>query len=497
MLPALRAYDRLIGCGAADARDWCHTGQALNDVGEYAQAIGAYEESLRRDQASAEAHHAFSRVLYRLGEVDRAADQLRQAIDAGGGIRSRLSLATMIPCAPSATQAEVLTVRRACAQHLEPAAPAVVRKARPAAPALPLRVGYLSSYFHSANYMKPVWGLIRRHDRAHVRVHLLVDGPVDELRAYQAHDSDRVHGVGHLDNHELADMIDGLGLDIVVDLNGYSVPERLALFASRRRPVSVAWFNYYAPPAVSGFDLLVGDRVVVRPGEAGALGVPYHALEHSYLTFEQTHRSPPVSPPPCASDAPFTFGSLVAQYKITRPVVAAWTAILRQTEGTRLLLANRALKSPHNRARVRERFAAQGVAPERVVLLGPAAHMDYLRYYDRVDLALDAFPYSGGTTTMEALWQGVPVITLAGDRWAARTSASLLTHSHLDGVVAPDAGTYVELAVRWARRADAAAVLGELRRTMRDRLAASSVCDTQGLAEEMETLYVDLLSEET
>lgn len=117
--------------------------------------------------------------------------------------------------------------------------------------------------------------------------------------------------------------------------------------------------------------------------------------------------------------------------------------ILRGADRSRLLLANPALKSPHNRNYVEARFEERGVAPGRLTLRGPADHMEFLRYYDSIDVALDAFPYNGGTTTMEAIWQGVPVLTFDGDRWASRTSQSLLRNSHLAEYVTADARAYV------------------------------------------------------
>jgi predicted O-linked N-acetylglucosamine transferase (SPINDLY family) len=122
------------------------------------------------------------------------------------------------------------------------------------------------------------------------------------------------------------------------------------------------------------------------------------------------------------------------------------------------------LKSLQNREYVRQQFARRGVSADRLQLLGPADHYAYLQYYDQIDVALDAFPYNGGTTTMEALWQGVPVLTFSGDRWASRTSASLIRHTHLDRFVAASADRTVQQAIQLATSRRSPAWLAELRR---------------------------------
>ena len=141
--------------------------------------------------------------------------------------------------------------------------------------------------------------------------------------------------------------------------------------------------------------------------------------------------------PACATGH-LTFGCFSSAYKLTEPTIAAYAGILRAAPASRLLLRNRTLDEASNRAALLGRFARYGVAADRLTLEGGAEHYDFLRSYDRVDVALDTFPYNGGTTTAEALWQGVPMLTCNGDRWAGRTSRSLLLAGGLDEWVAAD-----------------------------------------------------------
>jgi protein O-GlcNAc transferase len=168
-----------------------------------------------------------------------------------------------------------------------------------------------------------------------------------------------------------------------------------------------------------------------------------------------------------------------------------WTRILRSAPTSRLLIRAATLAEPSNRDHLRARLAARGIAGERVDLEGGAAHFDFLQSYDRIDIALDTFPYNGGTTTTEALWQGVPVLTCVGDRWAARTSASLLRAANL-AWVAGDEDDLVVKASAMARDPATPASLAALRAGMRARLAASAACDTAGLCLALEQIYRQL-----
>lgn len=489
-IAALRLYDRVIGLGAASAATWRATAGALCAVGEHAQSVGAYENALRLAGDDAEAHHDLGRALYRLGALDEAIPHLREAARRSDAVVAWVSLATAIPGLPGASPAAILEARQACAAALarhSPPLPAATR--RPQGQGRRLRVAYLSAFFHSANYMKPVWGLINHHDREVVDVHLLVDGDRDATPGYRGHPRDRLHRVGRLDNGALWERVQSLGIDVLVDLNAFSATQRLGLFLRPPAPLTVAWFNLYATSGLPGLHAIIGDRSVVRAGEERWFTERVICLPLSYLAFDVTHPVPALCPPPCRQAGHITFGSLVSQYKITAPVLDAWASILRETAPSQLVLANSELRSPHNREDLLQRFRDRGVSAERIRFLPPAPHLEFLGHYNAIDVALDAFPYNGGTTTTEALWQGVPVLTPRGDRWAGRTSESLLRSAGLADFVTADIAGFVEAACRIARDPDTPARLSALRQGLRERLKASPACATDRLARYMERLY--------
>ena len=340
--------------------------------------------------------------------------------------------------------------------------------------------------------MKPVWGLINHHDRSQFEVHLFSDAPVSRIQyGYRAHLQDKFYDTTGLSNEALALEIEHAGVDLLVDLNGYSTMGRLPLFTMRPAPVVAGWFNMYATTGIAGYDYLIGDDLVIPPQEEKFYCEKILRVPGSYLTFEVTYPVPPVSDPPCLTNPAITFGCLASQYKITNEVIAAWSNVLHQVPNSTLLLKNAALGSPDVREFVHGLFELHHISPERVHLEGPSDHYEFLETYGRIDIALDTFPYNGGTTTTEAIWQGVPVVAFSGDRWVARTSASILRTAALGELVGQTLEDYISLAVSLANSPDR---LCDLRRNMRSRLRASPVCDTETFARNMESLYAQALS---
>lgn len=340
--------------------------------------------------------------------------------------------------------------------------------------------------------MKPVWGLINHHDRRQFEVHLFSDAPASQIQCgYQAHPQDRFHNTTGLSNEALAQEIRRAEIHLLVDLNGYSTMERLPLFTMRPAPVVAGWFNMYATTGISSYDYLIGDGHVIPPEEERFYSEKILRVPGSYLTFEVTYPVPPVGDPPCLANRTITFGCLASQYKITGEVIGAWSRVLQQVPNSSLILKNGALASPGVQQFVHGLFERHHVSPARVRLEGPADHYRFLEAYGEIDIALDTFPYNGGTTTTEAIWQGVPVVAFSGDRWAARTSASILRSASLGELVGQTLEDYISLAISLANSPDR---LRNLRRNMRSRLRDSPVCDTRTFARNMERLYTRMLT---
>jgi predicted O-linked N-acetylglucosamine transferase (SPINDLY family) len=493
---ALVAYREAVRLDERFHAAWYAQGCAWETKGEDATALACFEKAVSLAPDHAESQHNLGNVLHKLGLADEAIARFRAAIVPGKEFLPRTAIATVIPGSPSADNRAVLEARREWAQtHLPP--PDRTRRFR-RAPIhdRPLRVGYLSSFFQSRNWMKPVWGLVNHHDRARFEVHLFSDGPEAPCRpCYGKHPADRFHDISGLSNRAAAERIEEAELDLLVDLNAYSRVDRLAVVALRPAPIVVGWFNLYATSGMACYDYLIGDQGVVPPEEEVFYVEKVLRVPGCYLSFEVLYAVPEVVEPPVLSAGSLTFGCLASQYKITPPVVDAWSRILLRLPGSRLFVKNATLDGEANREFLARRFERCGVARDRIAMEGGAEHSEYLAAYGHVDLALDTFPYNGGTTTSEALWQGVPVLTFRGDRWAARQSSSILRTAGLSEFVAEDLDDYVQRAVALAHAPDTPRRLAQLRRGMRSQLARSALCDTASFAGNMERLYARMVAE--
>jgi predicted O-linked N-acetylglucosamine transferase (SPINDLY family) len=507
---ALALYREILEAGAGDAFVWCHAGDALTALSEFTLAVDHYKEALALAPEAPELHVNIAKPLYGLGEAHLAAAHLERAIPLTSDAAALCNLATIAPGVPGYSLRRIYEIRRAFGEALanpglhpgtyfaraadEPPGPLQVPPRPRRAAGRPLHVAYLSAHFDQPAYMGPVWALVNHHDRSRFRVTLLADTPAEaKFPGYCPNEADTIAEIADGTDAQVTALIAQLEVDVLVDLSAYSHPQRLSLFAERPAPVVAAWFNMYATSGLPGIDYIIGDEETVYAGEEPHYSESVLRLPQSYLSFQPFEGRPPVGPSPAATfGKPFTFGSLVSLYKITQPVRDAWAAILRRAPKARLLLANAGTKSAGNRAWLLEEFARRGVGPERIVFRDPAPHAAFLGYYDEIDLALDSFPYSGGTTTMEALWQGVPVLSQPGEGWSARTTMSILKDAELPEFCCRDVTHYVDTAVALAQDHSALARERDARSIRRKRLTTSTVCDGAALARHMETLYDSL-----
>lgn len=493
---ATARYEQAVALDPQQVEAWYGLGRVLASGQRTVEAMAAFRRGLALDAGHAPCLHELGKALFGLGSVEQAMPLLRQAAARSTGAdldTALLNLAVIAPGSPDEDNRSILQARQDWARQFPSQPPRSPRRRDGAGP---LRVGYCSSFFTGANWMKPVWALVNHHQREQFEIYLFSDGPAEGIGAdYHRHPGDRFFDIGPLSNEAAAACIAAQDLDLLVDLNGYSAPKRLPLYALRPAPILAGWFNLYATSGFDCFDYLIGDPHVIPGHETPWYTERVLRLPHSYLVFEVYHPAPPVAPTPMLGSGQLTLGCLASQYKITDQVVSSWAEILRRCPGVRLLIRNAGMGRADRQAHLRERFAACGVAPDRLLLEGPAEHRAFLQTYDRIDVALDPFPYSGGTTTMEALWQGVPVLTFDGDRWASRTSVSILRAAGLDEFVATDRQDYIERCVSLVQAGDTAGRLQALREGMRERLRASPVCDAAGQARSMEALYRQIIAD--
>ncbi len=353
------------------------------------------------------------------------------------------------------------------------------------APAERLRLGYVSSDFrrHSVAYfLEPI---LEHHDRAGFEVWCYAnmaggDEVTDRLRAHAHHWRD-VYG---LSDAELAAQIRADGIDILVDLGGHTRGNRLGAFALKPAPVQVSYLGYPATTGLRAIDARITDAWADPPGMTEAFHSERLArLEHGFLCYRPPGDAPTPEPPPSIAAGHVTFGSFNNLAKLTPATIARWSEILTAVPGARLRLKAKALGDEDTRARIAAAFGAHGIAPERLDLMAWITASSPLAAYHGVDIALDTFPYHGTTTTMEALWMGVPVVTLAGGWHASRVGVSILARAGLDETVAANAADYVKIATALAGNP---ALLTELRMGLRGMMVRVGMTDGARFTGELE-----------
>jgi predicted O-linked N-acetylglucosamine transferase (SPINDLY family) len=257
------------------------------------------------------------------------------------------------------------------------------------------------------------------------------------------------------------------------------------VFARKPAPIQITWIGYEGTTGLATMDYLLADRYVVPEGTEQYYREHVLRMPDGYLCYDPPAAAPPVGPPPSLAKGYTTFGSFNNLAKITPEVVAVWAKILRRAPTTRLVLKYRGLGDPTVKQRYLDLFAAHDVGPQRLELLPWTSYAEYLETYHEVDVALDPFPFSGSATTCDALWMGVPVVTCPGETFASRHSLSHLSNVGLTETIAHDLDEYVELAVVLA--ADLPRLSG-LRAGLRQRMAASPLCDGKRFATHLESI---------
>jgi predicted O-linked N-acetylglucosamine transferase (SPINDLY family) len=283
------------------------------------------------------------------------------------------------------------------------------------------------------------------------------------------------HAVDGEPVQRLVPRLRALDLDILIDLGGYGDRGMMGACASRVAPVQVKWVGAQNhSTGLAEMDWLLTDRWETPAGAEPDYTEKLLRLPDGYVCYSPPAYAPDVGPLPALARGAVTFGCFNNLAKITPVVLASWAAILHRVPGARLMLKAHQLADAPTRARLLDGFAAAGIAPDRIMLHGGSPHRDLLAAYNAIDIVLDPFPYSGGLTTCEALWMGVPTITMPGETFASRHSASHLGNVGLADWVAADLAAYQHMAVQ--RAADLPA-LARLRAGLRAQVKASPLCD--------------------
>jgi protein O-GlcNAc transferase len=276
------------------------------------------------------------------------------------------------------------------------------------------------------------------------------------------------------------------GIDILVDLSGHVAANRLTVFGRRVAPVQVSYLGYVSTTGLAAMDYVLTDAVAAPAGSEPLFSEAVVRLPHGKYCYAPPAYAPTPDAPPSTRTGFCTFGSFNHVLKLGPDVIALWSMVLKAVPGSQLVLKWPALTEPHVRDRFIREFGAHGIDSSRIVFRGFSSHEATLREYGDIDIALDPFPHCGGFTTCEALWMGVPVVTLPRDTPVSRQSVSLLSAMGLRNLIANSQAEYIAIASALA--ADASR-LAMLRGSLRPRMAASPLCDQQAFTGHLEAAF--------
>ncbi|MEO5700071.1 MAG: tetratricopeptide repeat protein [Casimicrobiaceae bacterium] len=490
---AVQYLRRASALQAFDADAWFNLGMAhVLDYG-MTDAEAAFERALAMDAAHASAAVALGNVYKLVGRHIAAADAYRRAVaspQTGPTLFSQLLIG--LHTNPAVTPAELFTLHCEWARrYAVPLYPRTAEFGNDRDPNRRLRVGMVSPKF-TADIVGHFVRSIVPPLAASVDLYLYHAGSTrDWVTEELARPPATWRDIAALDDAAAHSRIVADRIDVLVDLAGHTPGNRLLLFARRPAPVQVTWLDYFDTTGIATMDVIVTDPVttpealLARGAQRFVEQVAY--VPHTRLVYSPPPFAPDVAPTPALRNGYVTFGCFGRVDKILPDVVAVWGRVLEAVPGSRLVLKNLGYDVEPVQTRITNAFTARGVGGERVTFRGASAHAEMLGEHALVDIALDTFPYTGGATTCDALWMGVPVVTLAGETMIARQGASLLRAAGLGQCVASDADGYVEAAVSLAQNLPA---LAALRADMRARVTASPLCDAPGFA----TAFLDVLA---
>ncbi len=485
---AITCYEKAI---SVRQRILQHANQ-LREQGRQAEANTFYQHATQHAPEHRVAINNLAGMLFNQGRVEEAVGLYQHPVadtpDYPDPYSNGLSLMMFVP---DITGEELFEEHRRWAQKF---AEPLNRAARPHAntpdPGRRLRVGLVSPDLRAHPASCFVLPVLTAHDRERLEMICYSDvRSVDEVTERLRGQADGWRDISRLTDEQVAEQVRADEIDILVDLVGHSAFSRMLVFARRPAPIAVAQFGYPTTTGLSAMDYRITDAYADPPGATEQFYTEQLIrLPETAWVYQPMGESPAVSPLPAASTGQVTFGSLNNVAKLHQQVLAAWAQILLGVPGSGLKIFG---CPPEIASRLRSQLRSLGVDEGRVETLDRASRDQYLNQVATIDIALDPFPYNGGVTTCDALWMGVPVVTLAGTQYLSRQGVSVLNNAGLPELMAPSAESYAAIAVGLAKDLGQ---LSRIREGLRDKLGRSIIMDGPRYVRSLERAYREVWS---
>lgn len=486
---AVRAYQRAIELQPNNAEPYYNLGILFESMGRSNDALNAYEEAVKNNPELTEAFCNHGVILVDLGRPGDAEKSYHRALKLKPDYtKAHSNLLFSLNYRTDLTQAHIYNAH--CDWERKHGRKKTISlPARDKTSKHRLRIAYVSPDFrnHSvAFFFKP---LLSEHNREKFEIYCYSntdrhDAVTEQIKS----ETDHWLSIVDMPDKEVVKQIQKDKIDILVDLAGHTAGNRLPVFTYKAAPVQISWLGYPNTTGLQTMDYRLTDNIADPVGQTDALySEKLIRLKCGFLCYQAADSAPAVAAAPCLSTGHITFGSFNVMAKINNVVIAIWSEILHKLPESHLLLKNNGLGDDKNKQRILNLFAEHGIDRERVDLYGRLAKQkDHLALYRKIDISLDTFPYNGTTTSCEALWMGIPVITLSGEQHASRVGASILTQLDYREWIASTTTSYIETAVKLA---DDKQALSELRHSLRKRMMKSTLLDAKTFTTTIENTY--------
>jgi protein O-GlcNAc transferase len=488
---AIASYGQAIRLKPDFADAHHNLGSALHGACRLNGTIAAYRQAIRFRPDFAKAYGSLGNTLKDMGQMDEAIACYRQAIRLMPDFAETYSNLLFALHYHSAHTPEVIAEehRRWNRQYAEPLRNFILPHANDRDPDRRLRIGYVSADFCVHSVSRFLLPLFRQHDHGTYEIicysdSLKSDHVTDRLRAC----ADGWENIVGWTDERVADKVREDKIDILVDLAGHTAGNRLKVFARKPAPVQVSYLGYPGSTGLSAIDYRLTDTLADPPGVTESFHTETLVrLPVCNWCFSEPDDAPPVGSLPAESNGSICFGTFNNFAKASPMVMDLWARILGGVGGSRLVIKSRGLGEPGAHDRIRRFFGDRGISANRLETRGLEQSVaSHLGAYNGMDIALDTFPYHGTTTTCEALWMGVPVVTLAGQIHVSRVGVSLLSNVGLGELIGHSPEEYVSIAVALGKNVSR---IGEIRRTLRERMRASPLMNASRFARDMEGAF--------
>lgn len=390
---------------------------------------------------------------------------------------------------PDSTDAQLLEFQREWASKYAKALPGKLPAAfKRKAPGEKLTIGYHCGFWQINTGKAQALPTIAAHDHSNFKI---IGYSSTELAEDVRQHFDELHVTAHLSDGDFVDLVRSHGVDVFVEMTGLSYPHRLAAMASRCAPVQASYLNHTGTAGVDNIDFVIADEI-----SAPAACDPYYTetiyrLPRCFFCFAYREDDlPAITPPPLIKNGYVTYGCFGGGDKLNSKIISVWADLLRRSPTANLIIQNHSMSLVSNQQFLRKQFRWLGIDPARITILPGTDRDAVLHNYSLVDVSLDTFPYCGGNTIAESVWQGVPVVSCRGDRFASAYGASLLHACGLSDLVARDFEEYISLADQLGRDPER---LVSLRQKLRRLAKERGLSDPQSMARALEAAYIDMV----